>query len=340
MANYCTLFDSGYLDRGIALYQSLEKVSKDFCLYIFCVDEIAYNILKRINHSRVVLVKEEEFLDDQLRQIRTERSRAEYCWSCTPRIIEYVLDRFEVGNCTYIDADMLFYSDPNILVNAIPEEDSVSIIGHRYANNFAKKNREKKYGKYCVEFNTFKNNDSGRLVLKWWKEKCYEACSMDADGETYGDQKYLDDFQNKFEGVYVQKHLGAGVAPWNVSDYTLINERGTDFSLKHKNGDLCPLIFFHFQGLNVLTDTSAHIAVYNELGRMDENLIKSIYVPYVKELLFIRKWVKEEYGHEISVYGKKKYERMAFKNLRDTITYILVCLTIIYRGKRNIIEMD
>lgn len=33
MANYCTLFDSGYLDRGIALYRSLEKVSKNFAFY-------------------------------------------------------------------------------------------------------------------------------------------------------------------------------------------------------------------------------------------------------------------------------------------------------------------
>lgn len=340
MANYCTLFDSGYLDRGIALYQSLEKVSNDFWLYIFCFDDVAYNILKKIDFPRVVLVKEEEFLDERLQMIKKDRSRAEYCWSSTPRIIEYVLDNFDVDSCTYIDADMLFYADPNTLIDAIPQKDSVSIIGHRYANNFAKKNREKKYGKYCVEFNTFKNDEDGRRVLNWWKEKCYGTCSMEADGETYGDQKYLDYFCDNFAGVYEQEHYGAGVAPWNVSDYRLIDEEGGIISLKYKNKEICPLIFYHFQGLNVLNDSSVHIAVYNELGKMDKKLINRLYKSYAQTLVSVRKRIREEFGYEIKVHGSKKYERMAFKSLRDTITYVLVCMTILYRGRKNIIEVE
>ena len=45
MINFCTLFDSYYLDKGIALYKSLERVSNDFMLFIFCFDERSYDIL-------------------------------------------------------------------------------------------------------------------------------------------------------------------------------------------------------------------------------------------------------------------------------------------------------
>lgn len=45
MFNFCTLFDSYYLDKGIALYESLEKVCKDFHLYIFCFDKKAKSAL-------------------------------------------------------------------------------------------------------------------------------------------------------------------------------------------------------------------------------------------------------------------------------------------------------
>ena len=35
----CTLFDSNYLDRGIALCDSLNEVSDNFNLYIFAFDK-------------------------------------------------------------------------------------------------------------------------------------------------------------------------------------------------------------------------------------------------------------------------------------------------------------
>lgn len=90
----------------------------------------------------------------------------------------------------------------------------------------------------------------------------------------------------------------------------------------------------------MLNNKRANISVYNELGKMDKRLIDVIYIPYIKELFDIRNWIKNKYGHEIKVYGQKKFERMVFRNVRDAVTYVLVCLNILYRGKRNIIEID
>ena len=47
MNNFCTLFNSSYLNRGLALYDSLKTNSKTFHLYIFAFDNLTEKILKK-----------------------------------------------------------------------------------------------------------------------------------------------------------------------------------------------------------------------------------------------------------------------------------------------------
>ena len=47
MQNYCTLFNFSYLSRGLSLYYSLKKVSKNFNLFIFTFDDLTYKFLKK-----------------------------------------------------------------------------------------------------------------------------------------------------------------------------------------------------------------------------------------------------------------------------------------------------
>ena len=56
MMNFCTLFDSYYLDKGIALYRSLVRVTEDFTLYIFCFDDKSFEILNEMNFEHVVVL--------------------------------------------------------------------------------------------------------------------------------------------------------------------------------------------------------------------------------------------------------------------------------------------
>ena len=34
--NYCTLFDINYIDKGLAMYESLNRVAEDYTLFIVC----------------------------------------------------------------------------------------------------------------------------------------------------------------------------------------------------------------------------------------------------------------------------------------------------------------
>ena len=70
-----------------------------------------------------------------------------------------------------------------------------------------------------MQFVTFKNTVQGLKVLNWWRDACIEWCYARHEDGKFGDQKYLDNWTTMFEGVRELKHLGGGVAPWNLQQY-------------------------------------------------------------------------------------------------------------------------
>jgi len=57
--NFCTIFDSEYLLKGLVMYRSLEENCDDFHLYIFLFDEKSEKIQKYEHWSELSKVKEE-----------------------------------------------------------------------------------------------------------------------------------------------------------------------------------------------------------------------------------------------------------------------------------------
>lgn len=339
MVNLCTLFDSNYLDRGIVLYKSLEKSAKNFHLYVFCFDDKAYDILKKMQLRYATIIPEQAIMTEELQKIKSVRKRAEYCWTCTPIIVQYVLENYAVKDCTYIDADMFFYSDPQVLLDELYAANaSVGIIEHRFPNNLARKKRERFYGKYCVEFNTFSNDETGRNVLKYWKDRCVEQCTMEFGEESFGDQKYVEEWEEKFDGIHVYRHLGAGVAPWNICDYKL-GKSQSRIELLYKKKEKSNLIFYHFQSLIILGEDKVFIGVYNELGNKDKLLIEKLYKEYIICLRKERKELKNEI--EIPLQKLRKGEKNSiFKmSFRDILVFGYQCLPGIFFGWKNYIYM-
>src|SRR5689334_16947120 len=96
MTNFCTLFDSNYLTRGLALYESLEKVCTSFHLYVVTFDDKAYDFLSNAKLAHLTAISLIDFEDPGLRKIKPTRSSAEYCWTCTPSVILYCLNRYRL----------------------------------------------------------------------------------------------------------------------------------------------------------------------------------------------------------------------------------------------------
>lgn len=295
---FCTLFNSKYLDKGLVLYHSIKNCCQDFKLYVFAFDNLTYNVLVDLKLDNLVVIPLFDFEDNDLLEVKKSRSSAEYCWTCTPATISYVLEKYHEEICTYVDADMFFYCDPRpIFEEMIDKNKSVVIVEHR----FPKKNKEKKcriHGKYCVEFNTFVNNSSGLACLRWWKKSCLEKCHYSKkQSECVGDQTYLEEFETRFDGVLSSSIIGAGVAPWNTKNY-FFSQENDKLVVKDKCGS-SNIIFYHFQNVRYLP-----FGLVNTNSGTNSSFVKNfIYKPYLLEIEKTRSFLHDTYG--ISFEKKK-----------------------------------
>lgn len=243
--SYCTLFDSNYLTRGLALHDSLQRHEPGSTLIAFCMDEYTKDVLDRLGLPGLepVALAELEEHDRELRGVKEDRTPLEYCWTATPSVALHSLARHpEVDLITYLDADVFFYSNADPLFDELGD-DAVMIVPHRYAPETA--HLEETSGIYNVELVSFRRDDDGLDALRWWHDRCIEWCYYRVEGGKLGDQKYLDDWPERFNRVHVLQHVGGGVAPWNVNNYRLTN--AGDRTLV----DGKPLVFYHFHGLRL-----------------------------------------------------------------------------------------
>ena len=296
MINFCTLFNSTYLTRGLAMYLSLEKYCPDFHLYVIAFDDGCYDTIRALQLKNATVISLHEFENDEMLKVRQTRTATEYCWTCTPISVDYCLNRFGLDSCTYIDADLLFFSNPAVLLDEM-KTDSVLITEHRYTQEY---DQTKVSGKYCVQFVSFKNDIRGQKVLQWWKQACLDWCYNRVEDGRFGDQKYLDEWCERFEGVHELEHLGGGVAPWNMQQYHFSRYNGSMVGQEITTGRKFNLVFFHFHGFRY-----CKYNVFMPAGpyQLNENLLALIYGPYIDSLHQSRKLLQQNNqpspGHEL-----------------------------------------
>lgn len=280
--NFCTLFNSNYLTKGLALYRSLEQHCENFHLYIFAFDNVTYNVLKKLNLAGTTVISLKEFEDEELLRVKPTRTSVEYCWTATSSTILYILEKYKVESCTYVDADIFFYSSPKPIFDELRDK-SILLTEHRYSPEYKKK--LKFAGKYCVQFITFKNDEYGLAALRWWRERCLEWCYAYYEDGKFGDQFYLEDWTTRFRGVYVLQHSGGGVALWNVSKYDFELEGNKISGIEKTGGKRFEVIFYHFHYLRFYNNNLV------ELGRINfwEKVINVFYKPYIKLLMELKR---------------------------------------------------
>lgn len=325
MINFCTLFDSNYLTRGLALYESLEKTCDSFHLYVIAFNDECYNYLRNAAFKNLTPVSLHQFEDEKLLKVKPSRSPAEYCWTCTPSVILYCLRNFSLPSCTYVDADMIFYQNPQVLLDEMGD-DSILISEHRYSKEY---DQSATHGNYCVQFMCFRKNEIGLEALEWWRARCIEWCySYQEDGK-FGDQKYLDDWLTRFRGVHVLQHPGGGVAPWNVQQFGFHEENGKIMITQRSGGRSYTLMFFHFHGLKFYTDNI--VSLSGSLYEISEDVKQVVYFPYIKKLLQLEKKLRSE-GVPFNLSGARSIAPSKWNTIMEYLKFFGI---LVFKGKAS-----
>jgi len=301
--NFCTVFETNYLSRGLALYESLLAHAGHFHLYIIAFNQQSYELLSDMKLEHATIISLAEFENEALLKVKPTRSIGEYCWTCTSSSILYCLDTYQLDHCIYLDADLYFFDSPQPLIDEMGDQ-SVLITEHRYTPRY---DQSEISGKYCVQFMYFKNNEESRKVLNWWIDACIDWCFAKPEDGKFGDQKYLDDWCDRFEGVHELQHLGGGMAPWNVQQYEISLENGKLMGAEKTTGKVFPVIFYHFHKITFYSGGEVDLGEYL-LSPQD---IEYLYKPYIRHLERIKKQVAP-----IDPHGTRKDEHFIKQGIR------------------------
>jgi len=300
MRHFCTYFDSNYLLRGITLYRSLVKYcKKPFRFYVLCLDEDVFNALTKLDEENIVPIelRRVEQWDHELLVAKVNRSRIEYYFTLSPILPLFVLEHFKVDLVTYLDADLMFFSSPEPIYEELGDA-SIFVAEHRFSEELKD---SIKFGRFNVQCQAFRNNETGLKCLKHWRQQCLEWCYDRLEDGKFADQKYLDEWPELYgDNLVISQHPGVGVAPWNVANLDVVcNENGYHVCGK-------PLIFYHFHGLKVLGNhlIKSGLGSYNVSNTPS---LRYLYISYVSKLIEYGKATGGARQSDVrSGYGKLK----------------------------------
>jgi hypothetical protein len=276
MHHFCTLFDINYLSRGLAMMRSLQAHLPDSHIHVLCMDTKTQDFFTalQLDYVSPIALPTLEAEEPRLEACKQARNTAEYCWTLSSVFTRYLMATVpKIDRLTYLDADLLFFSSPQVLFDEMGNRD-IAIIEHRYAPHLQ---HLMQFGRFCVQWVSFRRSQTGLECLDTWAEQCFDWCFAYADPERYGDQKYLDAWPARYGNkLAILQNIGAGVAPWNFTQYDLSQDTEESATLLNVNQQ--PLVFYHFHQFKKMRFCLfSHCSYFYSQGRATP---KAIYKAY------------------------------------------------------------
>ena len=242
--NFCTLFDRNYLYKGAVMLRSLAKHDPGARTFVVCLDHITLSVLTRLSIPGVQTIELREVESDEVLRVKPVRSVAEYCWTLTSVVMWHVMqENPDIDLLTYLDADLMFFSSVEPIFIEMGNA-SILAVEHRYPRE---KQHFEMYGRFNVQWVSFRRDQAGMSCLARWRTQCLEWCYARIEGGKHGDQKYLDSWPSDYgDAFHSLQNVGAGLAPWNYANYKLQVRDGRYWV------DDSQVIFYHFHQFQIL----------------------------------------------------------------------------------------
>ncbi|MGH2980536.1 MAG: hypothetical protein ACRDKV_00645 [Solirubrobacterales bacterium] len=203
-----TVANAPYLPNVIALHDSLRRVSRDrFGMQVVCTDAQAGELLQALALPGLTVIPlgDIEQFDPGLPDVRDQRTSEEYSWTLKAPGLRYAFEREpELDMLSFVDADMLFFDDPAPMFDELGDA-SILLVAHNFHPRWDK---VEKVGPYNSGSIVFRRDSNALAALSYWRDRTNEWCfNQHVDG-LFGDQRFLDDWPERFEGVRVTRNPG------------------------------------------------------------------------------------------------------------------------------------
>lgn len=279
MNHLCAISDYNFLPKGLTLYDSLREKSSDFIMHYLCFDKKSFDKMSEYGSDTLIVYHDEEFLSNKILKNLKIKDRKYYSYTLASFFSNYLIEKIG-SDITYIDSDIYFHQDIDLIFKEIKSRD-IGMFRHRqYSMDFPNAN-----GWFNVGVVHFKNTDIGRHVLNWWADAVLNRKYPEL--ATCGDQRYLDAFlEIDRDSVFIDGAIGHG-APWQWQLYS--------FDTYEKDGcitwnnDKQKLVFSHFSQFeysikkNTYTPSTMHHC-YTPVNFYTNGVLKSIYDNYFDEI--------------------------------------------------------
>lgn len=277
MEHYVTLFDVAFAPQGIALHRSLQRHAGEHTLWVLCMDDAVRSLLDQLDLPDVRTIPLTDVETTELLHVKPGRNRAEYCWTLTPFTFDAVLDRApDAKRVTYVDADVWLRVDVAPVFRDFERSGSaVQITEHAYAPEH---DQTATSGRYCVQFLTM-TREGSLPVRRWWQERCVEWCFARFEDGRFGDQKYLDDWSERFGHlIHVAAPKSRFQGPWNAVRYPYNDA-----------------VSYHFHGLRLV---SPDLVKPSHSGyRIPGPHMRFVYAAYFHDLAAAVRLIERTTGH-------------------------------------------
>ncbi len=245
--NIAVVFDKNYIIKALALYESALLFVPNPKFWFLCMDKEALEMVACLKLNGVEAREVSDIGDLELLAVRDTRSIGEFAMSSKAAWLRYILNNGNLSEedmLIFIDADILFYSSAESVIEKCRSNGSITITHHKFSKD--KEPNGEIAGQYNSGLIFFRPDLTSRTCIEEWRKQCIDWCYLYLDNGRHGDQRYLNDWPQKYPSVYILPDKGVNVGTWSIKRFDISLDKTSHFQI-----DEDPLVCYHFHGLKI-----------------------------------------------------------------------------------------